>query len=203
MFGYKTLIMKKCLCLLTAMSLLLMACGGGKSNSSGSQKLTSLPQSSNNTSSLNDTSSLNNASISKSSILNEINQARSQARSCGAKGNFAAAAPLKWNDALEYASTKHSQDMARHNYFEHISLDGRSPKQRAMDAGYQGYLAGFENISAGRATAKDAIAGWLESDGHCANIMNPKVTEVGMGYGYNDNSQWKHYWTQNFAIGKM
>ena len=36
------------------------------------------------------------------------------------------------------------------------------------------------------------INGWLDSDGHCSNIMNPGFTEIGVGFH-------DYYWTQNFG----
>jgi uncharacterized protein YkwD len=38
---------------------------------------------------------------------------------------------------------------------------------------------------------------WMGSDGHCANIMNPSFTEIGVGYY--PGGQWGHLWTQNFG----
>src|SRR5436853_5887938 len=37
---------------------------------------------------------------------------------------------------------------------------------------------------------------WMASPGHRANILNPSFTHIGIGVGYNPNSQWKYYWTQ-------
>src|SRR4051795_9632874 len=41
---------------------------------------------------------------------------------------------------------------------------------------------------------------WMASPGHRANILNPSFTHIGIGVGYNPNSQWKYYWTQDFGV---
>jgi uncharacterized protein YkwD len=43
--------------------------------------------------------------------------------------------PLKWSDELAALSRSHSRDMARRDFFDHVSPDGQSPTERgqAMD----------------------------------------------------------------------
>lgn len=130
-------------------------------------------------------------------MLRLINEARSQARDCG-KEHFAAAKPLAWSPKLERSATKHAQDMAQQNYYDHTDKDKRTFAQRIQAEGYQ-YSGVGENIYAHPMTAELAMQGWLKSEGHCRNLMNPKFTHVGMGMGYNPDSQWKVYWVQNFA----
>ena len=52
---------------------------------------------------------------------------------------------------------------------------------------------------AGQATPESVVSGWLQSPGHCANIMNPALRELGVGYAYNGNSTYRHYWVQDFG----
>jgi uncharacterized protein YkwD len=35
-----------------------------------------------------------------------------------------------------------------------------------------------ENIAAGQMTPEEAVAGWLRSPGHCANLMNGGYSEM-------------------------
>ncbi len=65
-------------------------------------------------------------------------------------------------------------------------------------AGYNWRAAG-ENIAAGYTTVRATVDGWLKSPGHCKNIMSANFTEVGVGYGYNANSTYKHYWVTDFG----
>lgn len=48
-------------------------------------------------------------------------------------------------------------------------------------------------------TAAAVIQIWLDSDGHCANLMNPGFQDIGMAMVEDANSRFTHYWTQNFG----
>lgn len=43
------------------------------------------------------------------------------------------------------------------------------------------------------------VAGWMNSPGHCANIMGRSYQATGIGYSYVAGSRYGSYWTQNFA----
>nr|RIY13927.1 CAP domain-containing protein [Deinococcus sp. RM] len=126
------------------------------------------------------------------------NAARAVPRSCGAT-SYAAAAPLTWNAPLAQAAQGHATDMATQNYFSHTSKDGRTFSQRITTAGYTPYRTIGENIAAGQTTPQAVVDGWLKSEGHCRNIMNPAFKELGVGYAYAGTSTYKHYWVQDFG----
>ena len=130
-------------------------------------------------------------------VLDLVNHARATARSCGDQA-FRAAAPLRWDDRLADISRLHAEDMARHNYFSHTGRDGSNPAQRVERAGYR-YRAAGENIAAGQARPEDAVAGWIKSPAHCANLMNPAYTEMGVAYAVDRASRMGVYWTQTFG----
>ncbi len=130
-------------------------------------------------------------------VLALVNQQREQGANCGGR-NFGPAGPLLMNAQLRTAARRHSQDMADQGYFDHTSLDGRSPWDRAAEAGYQG-RATSENIAAGNRGAEGTFDQWLNSPGHCANMMSPDAREIGIGYGYNERAEYRHYWTQVFG----
>ena len=125
--------------------------------------------------------------------LAAVNAARAAPRLCGAR-LFAAANPLALNPALTLAAHAHSRDMAAQRYFSHQARDGSYVAERALRAGYAWRVIG-ENIASGINTAEEAVAGWLESPGHCANIMNPAFTEMGVAYSLNSERRMM-YWTQ-------
>lgn len=54
--------------------------------------------------------------------------------------------PLLWNTKTANIARKHSQDMADNNYFNHISLDGRTPWDRLEQENVNFMIAG-ENIA--------------------------------------------------------
>lgn len=133
----------------------------------------------------------------KQAMLSLINEARSQARHCGDQ-RFAEAKPLTWNCRLEAAAERHSQDMAENDYFSHTDPHGAGAEQRVNDQRYAWRAVG-ENIAAGHTSASAAVAGWLESPGHCANIMNGAFTEMGMAKADNPHSRYTTYWTQTLG----
>lgn len=131
-------------------------------------------------------------------ILTEVNAARAQARSCGSQP-FTAAAPLVWNPSLGEAALAHSRDMATLRYFDHEAVDGSQAAERAVRAGYSWRRIG-ENIAFGQRSPQAAVASWLDSPGHCANIMNREFTEMGAAYGVTPTRQAGIiYWTQVFG----
>ena len=110
--------------------------------------------------------------------------------------------PLTLSPQLTIAARGHSQDMANRNYFSHIDLTGHNSGWRAQQAGYSG-TAGWENIAAGYMTAMNVVSSWYNerppNDGHRRNMLNCALTDIGVGYGYNANSSYGSYWTQDFG----
>jgi uncharacterized protein YkwD len=133
----------------------------------------------------------------KTEILRLINSARATARVCGTR-TFARAAPLMWKPALEQAAQRHSSDMAVRNRFSHTGSDGSSPAARINATGYKWSLF-VENIAAGYSTAQAVVNGWLRSPGHCANIMDSRVMDIGAAKAVNASSRYGTYWTYDGA----
>jgi uncharacterized protein YkwD len=123
-------------------------------------------------------------------FLAEINYYRVNGAPCSAGG----LSPVAWDQQLADASLGHSADMAINNYFSHTGLDGSTPWVRVSQAGFTGSPLG-ENISAGYSTVNDAVVGWINSSGHCANIMNSQATHMGYGWARKSGSQWGTYHT--------
>jgi uncharacterized protein YkwD len=130
--------------------------------------------------------------------LRLVNQRRAAGATCGARGSFAPAAALTWNARLASAAYGHSRDMADNNYFSHDSRDGRSMADRINATGYTWSTIG-ENIAAGYGSVESTVNGWMASEGHCANIMNPRFTEFGLACARNGASRYGTYWTQNLG----
>ena len=131
-------------------------------------------------------------------ILELVNVARAQARNCGDR-QFGAAPPVAWNAQLAQAALAHSSDMATHRRFSHQGSDGSEAAQRATRAGYRWRHIG-ENIAAGQTSPQEAVQGWIDSPGHCANLMNPQFSEMGAGYAVSRvRFPGFPYWTQVFG----
>lgn len=135
----------------------------------------------------------------KREMLSHINAARSQDRQCGSQ-RFTAVKPLVWNCSLEAAAQRHTDDMAEHDYFSHTGSDGQEVQHRVSDSGYTWQAVG-ENIAAGHLSSDAAIKGWLDSPGHCRNIMSDAFTEVGMASTKpsDASASYPSYWAQVLA----
>lgn len=130
-------------------------------------------------------------------ILVHVNDARAEPRNCGDKP-FDSARPVSWNEALERSAALHAADMAANNYFSHTGRNGSTPAQRVTRAGYRYRMTG-ENIASGQFSPEEAIAAWIKSPGHCANLMNGAYTEMGVAFSVNAASKMGVYWVQNFG----
>ncbi len=124
---------------------------------------------------------------SEFALLDLVNDARAQARSCGGV-SFGPAPALRWDERLRCAGRVHATDMAVRGYFDHTSPEGEQPWDRMSAAGYDWREAG-ENIAWGYDTPQAVMQGWLDSPGHCENIMNPGFENLGAGY-HGDGPQW-------------
>jgi uncharacterized protein YkwD len=136
-------------------------------------------------------------------VLTLINTERAAGADCGTAGTFAPAAAVSMDPHLQCAARVHSLDMGTRDYFTHDSPDGPlgdTPWERIANSGYQG-SATAENIGAGYGTPADVVAGWMGSDGHCANIMGAGSNQVGVGYASVSGSEWTNYWTLDFGWG--
>lgn len=130
-------------------------------------------------------------------VLDAINSARAKARQCGAQ-SLAAAGPLTWNDTLAGVAQNHSRAMANQNFFDHIDKQRNTPGDRAELAGYSARLVS-ENIAAGLDSPGKVVDGWLASPGHCSNLMNPDLRELGAAYATDPKSDAGIYWTALFG----
>ena len=99
---------------------------------------------------------------------------------------------LKMNWELSRVARYKSQDMCDRGYFSHTSPTYGSPFTMIRNFGISYRTAG-ENIAKGYATPQAVVNGWMNSDGHRANILNASFTEIGVGYVASG-----HYWTQMF-----
>jgi uncharacterized protein YkwD len=132
-------------------------------------------------------------------FLEAVNQARSVSRMCGSTA-YGPAPAVSWSDALAVAAYLHSEDMAWNGFFSHTGSDGSSAGDRITRQGYAWRTYG-ENIAVGYPTVSSVIQGWLGSEGHCRNIMNPAFTEIGAGYvvGPYGGNPAARYWTFDLA----
>jgi uncharacterized protein YkwD len=106
----------------------------------------------------------------------------------------AGCAPLRLDARLRTAARAHSTDMGVHDYFSHTSPNGDTFADRIEAAGYP--HPGAENIARGYQTASAVMNGWMNSDGHRANILNCGLRAIGVGVYFGPGGPW---WTQDFG----
>jgi uncharacterized protein YkwD len=135
-----------------------------------------------------------------SRALQLVNEIRARGARCGDR-SFAPAPPVKLSQTLGGVAFGHADDMARHNYFEHEDLTGRSPADRVRAVGYQEKLVG-ENIAYGPKSAEEVVQGWLDSPGHCENIMDPRFAEMGIAYAAGQAARRGLFWVQLLVAPK-
>ncbi len=107
-------------------------------------------------------------------------------------------AALRSSPVLAKVSRAHSQDMAEKGYFDHNAQDGTTPFVRMTRAGYR-YTVAAENIAAGQQTPAAVMAAWMASAGHRQNILDCRLTELGVGLYRSPSSPYSAYWTQDFG----
>lgn len=190
------LINKSSLVLLTAT--ILIGCGGASTNPLG-DSITK--------------SEVIEISVSQQELLNAINKARSIARDCypndSNRGQMEATHPLTWNENLYASALEHSTDLANSDTFSHagsgtehdITGNGKASEffERILANGYSNYYTVGENIAGGQKDLEEVMKAWLNSPGHCVNIMKESYDEVGIAIVSNDDSTYGIYWTQNFG----
>ena len=120
-------------------------------------------------------------------ILDLINKARTDA-------NLPA---LTVNDKLIKSAQAHSTDMACNAYFDHPGRDKSTIHDRVVAAGYAPKFS-EEMIYCG-GYPKDAFTWWMGDKDHHDVIVDPRVTEVGVGFAYLTHSQCGSYYTVDLA----
>jgi uncharacterized protein YkwD len=133
-----------------------------------------------------------------SRVLTLVNEARAHTRRCGAQ-SFTAVAALTRSALLEKAALAYAQEMARYGFMDHAGHDGSSPQQRISAAGYAWVEAG-ENLASGVMTADAVVEGWLHSPGHCANLMQPAYSEMGVAFAVNPRDEVGVYWALELGL---
>jgi uncharacterized protein YkwD len=103
---------------------------------------------------------------------------------------------LQIDNRLAQATHWHSEDMAKNNYFSHIDSLGRDYPQRLGDFGYR-TTPQNETVLANFA-AQQVFDLWKE-DPAAKVLLDSRFTVFGVGYAYQADSSYKHYWSICFG----
>lgn len=121
----------------------------------------------------------------RATVLSLVNQERAKV----------GCSPVAASRGLTSLAQDFSEDMAARGFFSHTDPDGATPWDRAAKAGVQDLAA--ENIARGQADAQAVMDGWMNSDGHRANILNCDYKTLGVGVHFGSGGPW---WTQDFGF---
>ncbi len=113
-------------------------------------------------------------------------------------------APFEHDDVLAEVARRHSADMVRRGYFDHVTPEGVTPEQRIASRHRRLVGLAGENVWAGtgydasdpEALARKVVDDWMESPGHRENVLRPGFTHLGVGLAAQDRETRA---TQSFA----
>ncbi len=133
-------------------------------------------------------------------VLRLVNEARAGNADCGVEGQKPPVPRVTTDPILRCSARLHSLDMYERDFFDHTNPDGVNPFQRMDAAGFAGRGSG-ENIAVGQTTPEQVMESWMDSDGHCANVMRVNFTTLGVGFhpGAGQRGLGSNFWTQNFG----
>ena len=111
--------------------------------------------------------------------------------------------PLKRSEGLTNAARYQAVDMSLDNYFSHDTMDrecGTLVKKCGPWDRIAIYYSGAsgENAAAGYNSPEAVMQGWMNSDGHRSNILNPNTLAIGVGF-YQGSGDYHSYWVQDFG----
>ena len=108
--------------------------------------------------------------------------------------------PLGFNEKLHATARGHNMDMLENGYFSHNSPDGRSYQERIIEGGYDATAAEeslgmltFTDCSVPEKAISLIFEGMFRDElnplrTEKRNILDPKLREVGIGFGFSGNA---------------
>ena len=104
---------------------------------------------------------------------------------------------LTVNASLAAAAQGHSMDMACNNFRGHTGSNGSSVHSRVVEAGYAPSYS--EEIIYSGGGPQDAVNWWMNDRIHRDAILNPGVSEMGIGHANSSNGIYGDYYTVDFG----
>jgi hypothetical protein len=132
------------------------------------------------------------AAMSDSAVFNLVNAERVNA----------GLNPLTLNSKLNSSAQAKADDMATRNYFSHDTPEGKTPWTFFDNTGYK-YSKAAENlaVTSDMDNAAEIVSRWMNSPGHRANILDPKLVETGIGIALGTyQGQQVVYIVQHFSV---
>lgn len=96
---------------------------------------------------------------------------------------------LRTSGKLARAAQAHACDNAVRVSYSHYGSDGSDLGMRLRRVGYRLSTAA-ENTGLGFSDPEQLVSYWMKSPGHKANILNPNITELGLGQADGARPTW-------------
>ena len=123
----------------------------------------------------------NGLAADEAEVVELVNAIRAEPQTCG-QSERAAVGPLEHMPLMRCASRLHAWDQQYRGYYDHYCPDGYGPGYRMSKTGAGSSAA--ENIYMTMMGPQGTVQGWMNSPGHCNNIMNGSYSRIGVGrYG--------------------
>ncbi len=103
--------------------------------------------------------------------------------------------PLTLDIQLSAAAQIRAEE--QYTLFSHSRPNG-SAYRTVLDENGISYMGCGENVAYGFRSPQAVMEGWMNSEGHKANILQEKFTHIGIGYYVGPNGY--HYWSQLFTF---
>ena len=113
-------------------------------------------------------------------LVDAVNERRQAPAECNGEA-LESAGSVEMDESLVEAARCHALDMGENRFFSHEGSDGSFEVDRANDAGFSGAYVG-ENLAAGIRDVDAVVDAWIESEGHCINLMHAPYRETGVAF---------------------
>ena len=134
-------------------------------------------------------------------VLELVNEARAKPRKCGSR-RFEPAPPLTLStDPVARragACEGHEREQASSSIAGPTAASPRSARPAPVTTGRRSR----RTLRRERRARKMVVQGWLDSPGHCVNIMGPQYREMGLAYFTDFAHKGEIYWAQEFGTQK-
>lgn len=131
-----------------------------------------------------------------SAWVEQLNRLRSQGSSCGAA--LEDEGRLVWEPRLADSARSQAADLALRDTISHVDSQQRSFAVRLRATGYTTSAAG-ETLAAGQQAFDGVLKAWQDSAAHCAILMQPRYTEVGVACVQRKGTRYERFWVAHLA----
>lgn len=107
--------------------------------------------------------------------------------------------PLELSAPLGAAATHKSEEMAREEYFSHVSPDDVTPRELVAAHGYEHNTSTGENLAAGQESADTTFAQWRDSPSHRELMLDENFKAIGLARAHNVETEYDWFWTAEFG----